>query len=276
MQTKNIDLFIKFLLTIIGLLALSMILLEILPIKLDYDHHYNGFMSKIPYILYLPYLGVLVSIVMFFQKYNKKIIIWLLILSIFSLIYPHRNNIIQSVNKKAKTNIAVSPQNGLTPLYYAVERNNTKEIKQLLKNGANPNENITYKKPYIISTIQKNNYESVKAFINHGTKVNTSDDFGTVLHYAVKNQNIKIVDFLLNNKSNPNIQTKFYKGKYFADKKEKYGKTPLFISVKNNYYDISKLLIKFGAKTDIKDLGGKTVFDFAKDDKMVLLLKNGN
>ena len=141
------DKFIKILLALISLLALSMLLLEILPIELDYDYHFNTLVSKVPYIYHKPYLqyfGIIVAIIMFFRNYNKKILTWILILSIFTLVYPQRGNIIKYMNKNAKTNIAINPQSGMTPLTYAVERNATKQIEKLLKDGANPNESIKY------------------------------------------------------------------------------------------------------------------------------------
>ena len=53
-----------------------------------------------------------------------------------------------------------------------------------------------------------------------------------------------------------------------------HGKTALMYSVKNSYPDIVKFLIDKGADSTILDYRGKTAFDYANNDKEIILILN--
>mmetsp|Transcript_9800 Transcript_9800/g.13508 ORF Transcript_9800/g.13508 Transcript_9800/m.13508 type:complete len:99 (+) Transcript_9800:312-608(+) len=83
----------------------------------------------------------------------------------------------------------------------------------------------------------------------------TDNDGNTPLMFAAKNGDDRTAKLLLKSKANVNK----------ADKK--YGDTPLvcaIISIEVNL-NLIKLLVKSGAKLEVKDNDGKTALDYAKN-----------
>ena len=90
--------------------------------------------------------------------------------------------------------------------------------------------------------------------------INYQDEKGnTALHYACDEGNLKIVEFLLNAKCDPNISN---------NKKE----TPLHLASKGGYFDISKKLIENGALLNIYDLENNSPIHYVCMNNYVELL----
>ena len=79
------------------------------------------------------------------------------------------------------------------------------------------------------------------------------ENFNSNLHIAVLKDSIKLVQYFLNKKIDPNIVNKE-------------GKTPLHLAMKKGNKNIIELLIKNGADTDFKDKKGKIPIDYASKE----------
>jgi hypothetical protein len=112
---------------------------------------------------------------------------------------------------------------------------------------------------------------AVQSFIDQGVSVNTQEDITgeSLLHLAVQNNAVNVINVLLNNQANINI----------IDNK---GNTPLHYATQLSNQDIIQLLLEKGANTNIKNHEGKLAVDYADDDNVKkifsqkqLVLKNG-
>jgi len=268
---------IKVLFGLIVLIALIWITFEFLPAGTTefnyYFRHYTYNYLILKYIIeYLPYVGIVVSIVFLIKTQRKKFFLWLLVLSIFDALYIYRPNFVTYLNHSYNMNIAVNPQNGETPLYRFLEQNNTKNIIRLLENGANPNEKIKKHPSHIIQAIRKNNFVATEVLISKGADVNSKYGM-SALHFAVKTNNLKLVKLLIDNGATIDTPSENIYGKYWhLDPRENYGRTALFIAVENNNSKIVKLLLDNGADAWIKDYGGKTIHSFASDKNISSML----
>ncbi|MDD2368137.1 MAG: ankyrin repeat domain-containing protein [Sulfuricurvum sp.] len=270
------DKLIYILTSIVGLIALSLLLWEILPISLDYDFFFKRYVNQFYlkyFVIALPYIGLLISLLMVFKK---KKVLWLFLFSIFSIIYPFRMPFIQYINQNFHLNIAEKPQDDSTPLFRAVEMNQTNEVVSLLEHGANPNETFTYHPEVIYSAIRNNNVEMVKQLLKYGAKINRYDPLSaTPLHLAVIQNNIEIVKLLLDNHATVNAKTIYDnsgKGPAFETYKDA-GKTPLHLAVQSNNFEIVKLLLENGANLNITDNDNINAFGYAKTEEMKTTLK---
>ena len=121
-----------------------------------------------------------------------------------------------------------------TPLIKAIEFKNYHLIPKLIKNGANPYI-ITNSGHSALSTACSNgDYESTLILLNEGIDPNNNYFTSCIpIICACNTGNIKVVELLLNNNADPNVTD--------ID-----GNTALLVSIRNNRYDIIKLLIKYG------------------------------
>ncbi len=108
----------------------------------------------------------------------------------------------------------------------------------------------------------KNNI--VDLFIAGGMDININDDETPLISAVVNNQK-GMVEFLLQKKADPNVHS--YLG------------SPLLLSSKSGFYDISKMLLQAGADIDYKMSSGMTpLLEAVKNDHLEvaeLLIKNG-
>ena len=92
----------------------------------------------------------------------------------------------------------------------------------------------------LVATCEGHNLKRVRLYIKKGADINY--DYGAPLCAACKNGNTEIVEFLLKNGADPDgLRT------------EEYSCTPLVLSIYygyNNYSDICKLLLEYGANPD--------------------------
>jgi ankyrin repeat protein len=133
---------------------------------------------------------------------------------------------------------------GLTPLHFAVHRNNTVAVAYLLNKGADVNAR-TYTSNNSGETalhiaLSIGNEEIVHLLLSKGAKVNTRDDSRrTDLYYAIRGGNKNLIKLILDTKPNVNA-------------KDKYGTTPLELLHHLNFVEeekinIAKLLVTHGA-----------------------------
>ncbi len=141
-------------------------------------------------------------------------------------------------------------EDGITVLMVAVLVGYN-EVKLLLDNGANVN--VTNKEDRTALILAAMGYsEVVKLLLDNGANVNHNDENGgTALMIAVGLGKNEVAKVLLDNGANVH------------DNYE--GETVLIIAVSYGYVETTRVLLQYGANPDIKNNGGKSSWDFAKD-----------
>jgi ankyrin repeat protein len=124
--------------------------------------------------------------------------------------------------------------------FFYILSGNLKEIKKILKNGANPNTQTNDTSALIYASIY--GYEKiVRALIKAGADVDILNKFSlTALHYASRENKIKIVRGLLKANANINIKSTF-------------GNTALIFSSGNGHVKCVKYLLKAGADITLQN-----------------------
>ena len=108
------------------------------------------------------------------------------------------------------------------------------------------------------------NMNKINRLIEEGADVNAKDDNGYLpLHYAVRNDNIDLVELLIEEGADVNA-------------KDDWGRTPLHWAKSE---EITELLIEEGTNVNAKDDEGRSPLDWAVErnnrDTVYLLLKHG-
>lgn len=127
---------------------------------------------------------------------------------------------------------------------------------------------ILYKFHYnkLIEFCEKNNYEGVSSIIDYVPNLNRLNIHGwSPLIIASYNGSREVVEILLEKGADPNIPNLN-------------GTTPLMFAknsyLKNHDFGILKSLLKSGAILEVKDVYGKTIFDYTNDEKLLQFLNN--
>ena len=152
-------------------------------------------------------------------------------------------------------------------------------IELLIEHGANPNEQFNENGHSVLSGLcyansifkSRNTYQlqCVKLLVDNGANIElgyaTSNE--TPLHHATApmgDENIEVINFLLQNKANPNAKTiphidshNFYQG---AKTK---GETPLHRAAAFCSIETINLLLDFGANKDTLDVNGEKPLSWA-------------
>jgi len=191
-------------------------------------------------------------------------------------------------------------------LFYAIRNNDTKMIQFLIDNGANVNfpTKLDFRQTPIQEALLENKIASAKKLIDNGAIINKNIGFQS-LELAIKNLNIRIVQFLIDNKYNVNFKNKngntilhlmgmgmvekYLKNiKAYIEKKQYIKQFPYYYvqaqkQVKQlkenfeNYPKIVQLLLKSGADIKLKNNNGNTPLMLARKnniDTMVKILNN--
>ncbi len=167
------------------------------------------------------------------------------------------------IKNKAKVNAIDKSGNPI--IHIAATASKVEAMQILLKHGVD----INSKDAEGFSTIHKaaptRNADVVGAIIKNGADVNIKDDkYGmSLLQIAIAMQNNELVEYLLE------------KAGADANTTTKNGMTPLHHVAGSGQYEIGVLLIKNGAKGNLKDEDGKIPLDYAKERsnaKMITLL----
>ena len=173
----------------------------------------------------------------------------------------NENIFVDYKNKFKQTSLNISACLGLKEI-----------VLQLIKNGANL-ENQDYKgKTALHNSIEKGNLEISKILINSKIKTDIEDNKkNTVLHYTCLYKDLETLKLILNSKKK-NIHNK--KNIFDIDIKNEEEKTPLFIAIKKKYFDIANLLIKNKANINAIDCNGSTFLHLAVIEYDLEFIKN--
>lgn len=128
-------------------------------------------------------------------------------------------------------------------------------LDNLINKGLDPNMPLSYLESPLYIAVEANNTKAVISLLNHGAKVvPTSRVCQSYLANAIKNDNIHIARLLL--KNNKEIALEFYKGPFIYD----FCGTPLIFLFKNAKLEdkkfikkMTRLLLKNGANTTYAD-----------------------
>ena len=173
------------------------------------------------------------------------------------------------VKKMIKENphlLEAKDKNGNTPLLRAVYLSDKELLKHLLSLGANPNIQDKFGKTPLHYTLDEEDLEIVKMLLDNKASLNIRDEDGySPLHRAINcwwaNKTAK---FYILNGADLNI-------------KDKRLMTPIFYSISQNNYHLSKLMIEKGAKLNIKSEWGTTPLHYVKEKNLAeLLLEKGS
>ena len=103
--------------------------------------------------------------------------------------------------------------------------------------------------------------DAVKYHLANQVTLNSQDKTGkTPLLWAIRSKEHEIVYYLLDNGADPNI----------SDKKKV---TPLFWAVRMGRPELVTALLNKGADIKLRDFQGKDVFDYAKDETIIEILR---
>ena len=104
--------------------------------------------------------------------------------------------------------------------------------------------------------------DAVKYHLRNGVKPNDRDKTGkTALLWAIRSKKHEVVYHLLDRGADPNV----------ADQNKV---TPLFWAVRMRRPELVSALLNKGARIKALDARGKDVFDYAKDDTIIEILRN--
>jgi len=148
-----------------------------------------------------------------------------------------------------------------SPLAEAVIRNQLEIAKILLANGALLS-NVTFDNSttLLILAAKHNNVRIIEFLLDQGVDINEQNEFGTALHAAVKSRRFEAVECLV---------------KYGADVNciDQYNTTPLMIAVVDNMPKIAESLLNNGANTRIVQMGtNRTALQIAEHNNFPVLL----
>ena len=169
------------------------------------------------------------------------------------------------------------------PFWAAVKWNDLELAKEYLAAGVDVNaEDSTTHHPPIYNAVENNLLEMAELLIKNGAKTSPSDyrngEYPMELAATIKNGE-KITEVLLKNGFVPDYPQTF--------EKSLYGSSALYRALNEHNYETAKVLLKYGARTDIK--GRKRVYEqgkhvykdvgleeiFEDDPKALEVLKSG-
>jgi|GEM_PF-6264151 len=192
-----------------------------------------------------------------------------LVLAIRSSIKTPENNanIAQLLQQGADANAV--DRKGRPAIYWAIASGDKVSIEALLKAGADVNL-VDFEgrwTPLMHAVYQASRDEKfgpiVGLLIEKGADVNAGPDGYTPLHVAVNNGDEKtsapMVDLLLRNGANANAEAKGAEGIP--------GITPVMDAAREGKIKLAKLLVKGGARLDLKGPGGRTPSEIASENK---------
>ncbi|MBQ7731156.1 MAG: ankyrin repeat domain-containing protein [Lentisphaeria bacterium] len=144
------------------------------------------------------------------------------------------------------------------PFWAAIMWNDLELVKEYLDAGADVNEadKVSRSKP-IMHALSDSHLEMAELLLEHGVKVSPDDYRRAGEHYPVEiaahGGQTKIMDLLLKHGFVPDFP------KTPGDTKHPRQSSALYIALLHKHYETAKLLLKYGARTDVTD--EKTVFD---------------
>uniref|UniRef100_A0A061R0R8 Cd4-specific ankyrin repeat protein n=1 Tax=Tetraselmis sp. GSL018 TaxID=582737 RepID=A0A061R0R8_9CHLO len=158
-------------------------------------------------------------------------------------------------------------KNPTIELFEAVEEQAAEKVVRALNHGGDPNGVDEEERRFGITPVhvacQGAKTDILRLLVTYGGKVDTYTEYRrTPLSYAIQKNNRNMVK-LLHDGCKVDINQTFIKGEEC---------TPLILAAKLGHVEICKLLLKWGADLDAKDMHGKTAADYAKENKFDRLL----
>ncbi|KAI0810165.1 ankyrin [Xylaria sp. FL0064] len=145
-----------------------------------------------------------------------------------------------------------------TPLTLASSCGYGEIVTLLVEKGANMDARDIYDGPPLLRAVDENALECVRVLVEHGADHRFKDFHGRgILHGCAINARGTIMRYLLKNLKDldPNAQ---------GDG----GETPLHDAVRRNAETVVRVLLEYGARTDIEDAHGKTPLRIARDQDL--------
>ena len=156
-----------------------------------------------------------------------------------------------------------------TPLHAVSVYGQVDVIRWLLDRGADANARGDYHLTPLFEAVNTMHLEAVQVLLEHNADINSQDsDDITPLYWILSYCSSKekfddMVHQLLEHGANPNICTNSHKA-------------PLHQASSRGLLEAARLLLRYGAKVDVKDKKGKTPLQLAESDEMMkLLLEHG-
>lgn len=156
---------------------------------------------------------------------------------------------------------------GLSALHLATINGYTEIVELLIKNRADINDPMPNRLLPIFEAVTKGYTSIVKLYLDKGANVNStiSSTRTSLLAIASALGNSSTVQLLLEKGANPNLANKF-------------GVTPIFLSISKKHLDITKLLITYHADLNVQTTKGIRLEDIISptDITMKRLIKNNS
>ncbi|XP_063919094.1 putative ankyrin repeat protein RF_0381 isoform X1 [Zophobas morio] len=150
---------------------------------------------------------------------------------------------VEKVVKRINVNTATDPYTGLKPLAYTLQysTNPIKVLEILIRNGVDLNQRND--EPPLIYCIRQNKFDLAKYLIHKGANACLPDKQGqTPLSCAIRNKNMGMIQFLLDNGADFTIHT------------------ALITAVDTRNAEMIKFLVEKGASLKVTDQNGYTPF----------------
>lgn len=143
-----------------------------------------------------------------------------------------------------------------TPLYYAVDANNTEFAKFLIEHGAKVNAKDYFGFTPLHEAVVRGSYNVAKLLIEKGADVNAKDKYGyTPLHLTAIYNRPKMAELLIKHGA-------------LINAKDNYGNTPLhYCGTTPGTVRVAKVLLENGADPTVKNDRGKTPLNLANETK---------
>lgn len=155
-------------------------------------------------------------------------------------------------------NINQLDEEGRTPLLLAAERKDIKMVEILLQSGLDPDIKVKSRNGYTVlhyALLGPGGYKLFKLLVSRGADINAIVDQGTPLHFAVKQNNIRAAEMLLEKKVD-------------LEAKDSAMRTPLVVAMQLKKENMVELLTNEGASlAAYKDYEDSIAEKFDKPDK---------
>lgn len=143
-------------------------------------------------------------------------------------------------------------ESGASLLHYAVSIGDLDGVRTLIECGLNVNNKDKNGSTPLMEASQLGFKDIVELLIaNHANKDQQNNEGASALYLASQNGHFDIVELLLKNKANTELVFKVSSS------------TPLAVAIFNHHNKIAKLLMAYGASTDIKGPNGNTLLHVA-------------
>lgn len=169
------------------------------------------------------------------------------------------------VDRRKGAQVDKENEQGWTPLYQAAGNRRFEIAQYLLEKGADPNKESEGYCP--IHQAAKNgkpkDIEFAKKMKVYGADLNKTSEAGTPLMIAASANNLKMLQFLLENGANPDIGVNGY--------------APLHLALRKGHTRIVRALLENGADPNLPNQEGETPLDYAiarKDSRLIKLIRD--